>query len=184
MKKQSSQQSGRSMMEAMAYISLMILVTISMTAAVNSGYDKFKLGRINQELSDLKKVIGQRYVVDENYKEVKFDTLINEKIVPYDVRDKRHSFGGDISIGYDNGGATYYIQFSKVPHRACIELGNRVWIVNDGSDLDSLKINEKVWAWKSSAFDYSQDYYLPALVGDVGPACKNNDENILKWVFN
>ena len=183
MKKQSSQQSGRSMMEAMAYISIMMLVTVSMSAAVNSGYDKFKLGRINQELSDLKKVVSQRYVAAENYKEVKFDTLINEKIVPYDVRDKKHAFGGDISIGSNNEGETYYIRFSDVPHRACMELGSRVWVFNDGSDLDALTINGDTWAWESSIFE-NPHHLLPAKISDVGSQCKKDDKNVIEWSFN
>ena len=192
------QESGRSMMEALGYISVMIMLTVSVTAAVNSGYYRFKLGRINQELVDLKKVISQRYVAAENYKGVSFDILINEKIVPHDVKDKRHAFGGDINIGSgDSNGNTYYIEFRDMPVQSCVELGSRLWIVNDGSDLDAMDIKGKKWGWEYSNSINNPDYMLPARPVDVAkacnPVCTDEDGNIIlcppsnnyiRWYFN
>ena len=80
-------EAGRSMIEAIGYISVMITIGVAMAAAVNSGYYKFRLSRINQELTDLKKVISQRYVAAENYKEVDMETLIEEKIARIGDKD-------------------------------------------------------------------------------------------------
>ena len=103
------------MIEAIGYISVMITLTIALTAAVNSGYARFRLGRINQQIVDLKKVVSQRYVAAENYKDVKFDTLITEKIVPHEVRGKKHAYGGAIDIGKgDENGETYFIEFKEL----------------------------------------------------------------------
>ena len=49
-----SSQTGRSMIEAIGYISVMIMISVSVAAAVNRGYYKYRVSRINQELSDLK----------------------------------------------------------------------------------------------------------------------------------
>ena len=185
MKKDLVNQSGRSMIEALGYISVMIMLTVALTASVNNGMHQFRLGRINQELVDLKKVISQRFVAAENYKEVSFDILINEKIVPYDVRDKKHSFGGEVKIGKgDTNGNTYYIEFDDVPLQSCTELGTRLWVVNDGSDLDAMKINGKTWAWEYSNSVDSSDYKLPAKPTDITAACKKGSENKLIWYFN
>ncbi len=199
MKKTSLQsQSGRSMIETIGYISVMITVTISIAAAVNSGYFRFRLGRINQELTDLKKVISQRYVAAENYKDVNFDTLIEEKIVPLEIKHKKHSFGGEINIGKgDDNGNTYYIEFKDIPTQSCIELGSRIWVVNDGSDLDAMDINKTTWAWKYSNSINNAKHELPAKISDVteacNPTCKDEDDNIIpcpkdknyiKWYFN
>ena len=180
-----SEQSGRSMIEALGYISVMIMLTIALTASVNSGMNRFKLGRINQELVDLKKAISQRFVAAENYKDISFDTLNNDKVIPNSLRNKRHSFGGDVSIGKgDENGSTFYIEFKDVPAIACAELGSRLWIVNDGSDLDAMDINGKTWAWAySTSVDHS-NYELPAKATDIATACKKGNENKLKWVFN
>lgn len=178
-------QSGRTMIETIAYISVLITITISVAAAVNRGYHKYRLGRINQELTDLKKVISQRYVAAENYKEVKLQTLVNEKIVPYDVRKGRHSFGGDVKIGSgDTDGSTYFIEFDKLPRDVCVELGLKVWLVNDGSDLDVMKINNKTYAWKFSNSVNSSNYKLPANPNDVATGCNKEYDNKIVWYFN
>lgn len=186
MKKNSKiNEAGRSMIEAIGYISIMITIGVSMAAAVNSGYYKFRLSRINQELTDLKKVVSQRYVAAENYKEVKMDTLIDEKIAPWDTRDGTHSFGGDVKIGSgDEDGNTFYIEFDNVPRGACIELGMRLWLVNDGTDLDLLKINNKTYAWKFSNSVNNSDYELPAKANDVAEGCTKDYDNDMIWYFN
>ncbi len=180
-------EAGRSMIEAIGYISILITVSVSITAAINSGYYKFRLSRINQELTDLKKVISQRYVAAENYKDVSMTTLIDEKIAPWDTRDGMHSFNGAIEIGSDDGaGNTFYIQFAKVPRDACMELGLRLWLVNDGTDLDLLEINNKKYAWEySNLRENSGEYYdLPAKAEDVLKGCTSEYSNTMKWYFN
>lgn len=178
-------EAGRSMIEAIGYISVMITISVAMAAAVNSGYYKFRLSRINQELTDLKKVISQRYVAAENYKEVDMETLIEEKIAPWDTRDGTHSFSGDVKIGSgDEQGNTFYIEFDGVPREACVELGMRLWLVNDGTDLDLLKINNKTYAWKFSNSVDDSDYELPAKAADVAEGCTKDYGNDMIWYFN
>ena len=192
------EQSGRSMIEAIGYISIMIMLTVSITAAVNTGYFRFRLGRIHQELMDLKKVVSQRYVAAENYKTVSLQTLIDEKIVPIELKNGTHSFGGTVEIGKgDENGSTFFIRFNDLPTQSCLELGSRLWVVNDGSDLDAMNINGKVWAWKYSNSVENHDYELPASIQDVVEACNpkctdadNNlipcprNKNFIKWFFN
>lgn len=179
-------EAGRSMIEAIGYISVMITITVAAAAAVNSGYYKFRLSRINQQLTDLKKVVSQRYVAAEDYKEVDMQTLIDEKIVPWSLRNGTHAFNGDAKIGPypEDTGLTYYIEFDNVPRDACIELGLRVWLVNDGSDLDAMKINNKTWAWKFSNSVDNAAYELPAKTSDVGKECTDEYDNTLTWYFN
>lgn len=186
-KKYLSNQSGRSMIEALGYISVMIAVTTALSAAVNSGFYRYRVGRINQELVDLKKVVSQRYVAAENYKDVNMNTLINEKIIPHDVRDGTHSFGGEVNVeSGDADGNTYKITFKDVPVHACVELGSKLWIVNDGSDLDVMEINGTSWAWKYSNYNKKPDYELPAKPTEVAKACnsKKSKESDLTWYFN
>lgn len=178
-------QSGRTMLEALGYISIMMMVTVSMGTMVNSGYYKFRMSRVNQELDDLKKVVSQRYVAAENYKGVNFQTLIDEKIIPYDTSDKRHAFSGDVKIGPgDSQGTTYFIEFDDLPRSSCVELGLKTWLVNDGSDLDAMKINGKTWGWKFSNSIQNPNHQLPAKPVDVAGACTSEWENDIIWYFN
>ena len=193
LKKFLQEQSGRTMLEAIGYISVMIAVTIALTAAVNSGYDRFRTGRINQQLVDLKKVVSQRYVAAENYHGISASTLIEEKIAPHDMINGsllKHAFGGSVQIGSaDENGYTYFFLFTNLPQKACIELGSKLWVVNDGSDLCAMVINSNVsWTWKDyppgliSGIPHSNNHFLPANVTDVSKACNQKSNNI-QWFF-
>ncbi len=175
---------GRSMIEAIGYISVMVTISVSVAAAVNSGYYKYRLSRINSELTDLKKVISQRYVAAGDYKEVSMDALIEEKIAPWDTRDGTHAFSGEVKIGPYDDGNFFFIEFDDVPRDACMELGLKVWIVNDGSDLDTLKINNKTWAWKFSNLTDNPNYELPSKAKDVVEGCTEEYKNKMIWYFN
>lgn len=183
-----SEQKGRSMIEALGYISVMIMITVSVAAAVNSGYYKFRLGRINQQLTDLKKVISQRWVAAENYEDVKFETLVEEGILPSSLKDGNkkdvgiHAFTGTVKIGSENDGDAFSITFEGLPPDACHELGSRLWIVNDGSDLDKIDINGKTWCWKYSTSS-GCNYELPAKLNDVSTACEKSWRNKIIWYF-
>ena len=185
-KKFLSEQSGRTMIEAIGYISIMITITVALTTAVNTGYNRFRLGRVNQQVVDLNKVISQRYVASENYQDVKIETLIEEKIIPHEVRDGKHAFGGTITIGKgDEAGNTYFIEFADLPNQACVELGSKLWIVNSGSDLYALTINDSsTWAWKYSNYKDNIDKELPAKPTDVADVCNSSSNNKIKWYFN
>lgn len=199
MKRFKSDQIGRTMVEAMGYISVMIMITVSVAAAINRGYFKFRLGRVNQEITDLKKVIGQRWVADANYNDVKWETLVNEKIVPHGLQNGnnknsgRHSFGGEVTIeGKDN---LYWIIFKNIPKSACMELGLKTWEGNDGSDLNELSIQgsgsgaqKYLWSWPFSHGNkkcntYQSSCLLPPTVKDVNDACTDNG-NTITWSFD
>ncbi len=188
-KKFLQEQSGRTMLEAIGYISVMIAITIALTAAVNSGYDRFRTGRINQQLVDLKKVISQRYVAVEKYDLGIPQTLIKEKIAPHDMIKGsilKHAFGGAVNVYPVASQTMFKINFTKLPKKACIELGSKLWVVNDGSDLYAMKINNTVWGWKysnMSLLSLTKHKELPANVADVSKAC-NLESNSIHWIFN
>lgn len=193
-----SEQSGRSMMEALGYISITIMVSIAAAAAVNSGWYKFRLGRANQQLTDLKKIVSQRWVADEDYTDVKWKTLVDEGLIPGNMSDNdnqgRHAFNGVVEIGSNPAssgtptsdevaaGEMFCIQFSGVPRDACVELGSRVWLVNDGSDLEKMRINSTDFSWSGE----NNSKKLPAVVQEVGKACAQAGEwnNTITWYFN
>ena len=192
MKKTFSEQVGRSMLEAIGYISIGMILAVSIATAVNSGYFRFRIGRMHQQLMDLKKVVSQRYVAAEGYNDVNLDTLIEEKIIPFELRGKTHAFGGKIDIGPGEGdnGETFYINFESLPPQSCVELGSILWVVNDGSDLDSLDINGTIWAWKysSSTEGKTVKYELPVKTIDVNsacnPVCQDEEGKIIKCPAN
>lgn len=184
-------QSGRSMLEALGYIMIMIMVTFAAASLVNSGLGKFRMSRIHQELMDLKKVISQRYVAATDYSEVKMSTLCEEGIGPANVvpskktgcnQKGRHIMGGSVEIGNDEG-KTFFIKFNDLPSMVCAELGSMVWVINDGSDLDWMDINGTTWKWEFSDTERETNHLLPAKTADVMKACEKK-QNVITWHFN
>ena len=186
-----SSQSGRTMLEALGYIMIMIMITFAAASLVNSGLGKFRMSRIHQELTDLKKVISQRYVAATDYAEVKMSTLCEEGIGPANVvpsrktgcnKKGRHIMGGSVEIGNDDG-RTFFIKFDSLPAMVCAELGSMVWVINDGSDLDWMDINGTTWKWEFSDTERVTKHLLPAKTADVMKAC-DQKENVITWHFN
>ena len=96
-----------------------------------------------------------------------------------------HNIVLDVKIGSgDTDGSTYFIEFDKLPRDVCVELGLKVWLVNDGSDLDVMKINNKTYAWKFSNSVNSSNYKLPANPNDVATGCNKEHDNKIVWYFN
>ena len=185
-----SSQSGRSMFEALGYIMIMILVTYAATAMVNTGLGKYRMSRIHQELTDLKKVISQRYVAASDYSEVKMSTLCEEGIGPANVVPSKktgcnkkgtHIMGGGVEIGNDEG-KSFFIKFDGLPTMVCAELGSMVWVINDGSDLDWMDINGTTWKWEFSDTEKTTKHLLPAKTADVMKAC-DKKQNVITWHF-
>lgn len=189
-----SEQSGRSMIEAIGYISVMIMIGVSAAAAVNSGYYRYRLGRITQQITDLQKVVSQRWSAAADYSGVNWETLYGEKLVPADLlrsgSDKKskgkHAFSGDITIASTESYQAYTITFDGLPPDACTELGVKLWVANNGSDLDSIQINGKqTWCWPASIGSNCDKSHkdLPVKISDLASVCGQNWKNKIVWTF-
>lgn len=196
---------GRSMIEMIGYLSVMSALTVSIAAAVSTGYNKYRMGRVNQELTDLQKVISQRYVADQDYSEVKWDDLCADNIGPYTVVPAKkkegdkvkcatnkgyHSLGGEVNIGSKDPYETYYIEFKGLTAKVCTELALRLWMTNNGSDLEAIEIFEGStkkgkWTWPSA--NCSDKKCLPVKLTDLmaAKACQGKGiNNSIVWYFN
>ena len=205
LKKIKIEQSGRTIVEMLAYISLMITITASFATLVGRGYHQYESSLIQQELVDLKKTISERYAVDGNYANLKWDDLCEDNIGPRTLMPPRqciqdgskkickckegsgawHAFGGPVIIGAADNNQTFYITFQKLPQDICGQLGVKNWSAMEGSDLDRMSVNGRVWAWPYSPV-YNGTIYkeLPATVDDVINACNEGRENEITWYFN
>lgn len=198
-------QAGRTMVEALAYISLMCILTASFAALVTSGYNKYRESRMSVELTDLKKVITQRYVAAQDYSGVSWHDLCAEKIGPSSMLPKtkcegtgenkkckcadsdpvgKHAFSAPVYISPEYEGALYSIYYEGVPQNMCVQLGSMPWGTLEGSDLERLEINGKSWSWENSIYAKSGDKNMPADLDDIAKACKEGFENKIKWYFS
>lgn len=198
---QKSEQSGRTFVETIAYIMVMITITVTFAAAVSRGYYKYESSLVQQQLMELKKVIADRYAADGTYEHVKWDDLCAESVGPKSLMPKRkctsdgcgcakqmghHVFDGPVNIGPSDGGLTYFIEFKDLPEDICSQLGIISWNLTEGSDLDHMEINNSTWRWQISPLTgvVGSDKELPVQVQDVANACKEGYINRIKWYFN
>jgi len=200
---------GRTIVEMIAYISVLITLTASFAALVRRGFYKYESSTIQQELTDLKKAIATSYTADGNYDNVKLNDLCVNRVGPRPLvparsckkknnvevcecasQSGRHTFGGSVNIGpSDCKGTgntsceTFFIEFKNVPKDICIQLGSKSWDTMEGSDLDHMEVNDTSWGWPDSPIStISGAQRLPAQIKDVSQACK--DKSTLRWYFN
>jgi len=201
-----SHEQGRTIVETLAYIMVMIAVTVGVAALVSQGYYKYESSSIQQELNDLKKTIATRYAVDGQYANVKWDDLCEDQIGPRslmpnrdcesekckcEVQRGRHSFDGPVNIGPADCNAsntfceTFFIEFDELPQDICNQLGAKAWDTVSGSDIERMSINDTVWGWPHSPIsELGNAKEFPALIQEVSKACKEGDENTIIWYFN
>ena len=197
--KKYSHQSGRTFVETLGYIAIMIALTVGFAAIANRTYYKYESSKVQQELVDLKKVISARYAADGNYANVKWNDLCADGLGPKSLMPKQkcttqggkrvcscavqkghHAFDGPVNIAPTSDFLLFTITFSKLPKDICSQLGIISWHNGEGSDLEHLKINNKIFRWQPS----SSEKKLPAQVSDAVSACNKEYDNTITWYFN
>ena len=207
-----SAQEGRTIIETLAYIMIMITVTAGIASVVSRSYYRYECSAVQQDLVDLHKAITKHYAVDGQYANVKWNDLCEDNLGPRSMMPTRvctgegnnmkcsckkargrHIFEGPVDIGpddCDNGGTyctTFYIEFHDLPKDICAQLGLKVWTTMSGSDLERIEINDTLWYWEYSPIDGNaslREKKLPAKVEDVLEACHEGYDNRIKWYFN
>ena len=174
--KNKNNEQGRTIVETLAYIMVMITITVGFAALVNRGYYKYESSAIQQQLTDLKKTISTRYAVDGQYANVKWDDLCEDRLGPSSLMPTRvcnelennmvkckcasqrgvHTFDGPVNIGRSECNKTntfcdtFFIEFDELPQDICAQLALKAWDTIDGSDIDRMVINNITWGWNDS----------------------------------
>lgn len=162
-----SDEHGYTMLETILYISLLMILAGTIAKFIGNTFMKYKNGRINQQIIDLRKAIIQYTAASENYANLTKEemagingngTPINGKInnFPMDMKIGYHALNGKIKIGssrivretgtmgaeetttYDY---MFFITFVSLPYKSCIEILTQGQFYGDGSDLDTLIVN-------------------------------------------
>lgn len=213
MQNRHSAQEGRTFIETLAYIMIMITITAGIATMVGRGYYRYECSAIQQDLVDLHKAISKHYAADGHYTNIKWDDLCEDRLGPRSIMPERvcntdesgqetckckvqkgrHIFDGTVDIGSGDCLAdgtycvTFFIQFNNLPQDICAQLGARAWSTTSGSDVERIEINNDLWYWQYSPIKPTGSYkkhYLPALVDDVANACHSGYDNTIRWYFN
>ncbi|MBQ9034707.1 MAG: hypothetical protein IJ099_01940 [Alphaproteobacteria bacterium] len=204
MRQYKNEQSGRSMIEMMGYIAVVMSITVSVGYLVSKAYGDYKFSKASLQLSDLANSITKAGAIEPNYAEIVSmvndkDNAEGKKIIPETFRVNEngqsrqiyHAFGGSVTIGHPDGDTTKFsIKFDNLNRNQCIEMAMKDWLQNKYADLYSITVNTaQQWNWP--VYSGSSGNTLPikrsAVAGktadDTG-ACSEATGNNIMWVFN
>lgn len=173
---------GHTMLEIISILGFLAAFSVGIIHVVSSMYDKYKVGRVTQQIEEIRKIVSNRYLAKGTFVGLSASRLISDGAVPNDMVSGtdsiRHAFSGDVELkGYFN---RYTITFKKLPLEACIELAMISWTIGDSSDLINLKVNSNTYRWPSAPGAASR--LLPVQLSDAGVSC-NGDDNTIMWNF-
>ncbi len=208
-------QHGYTMIETILYISLLIILGGILTGYAHNVIRRYRIGRVAQQVIELKKAILQYTAVNEDYTALDINKMIEKDALPLDMRSQRHALGGAVSLGAvsdlpgvpqnDNYRYLFYIRFDNLFRGACTELLTQGQFYGDGSDLDTLIVNnDHAWKYKHSYFDDTPTEGTNILEPDISTAtpdlmsapnirltisealdaCHKKDNNHIIWIFS
>lgn len=183
---------GRSMIEVIGLLAILATVTTGINKFITSMHDKYKISRITQQITDLRKNISNRYVANGDYSIIKTQDMIDSDVIPPDMVDGSkviHAYNAEVT--FNGAKDTYQITFPQLPHHVCVELALMNWEFSGNSDLYKIKINETEFNWPIIANGGKE---LPVTITDAEAACilspddKNGgvteyNKNTITWTF-
>ncbi len=193
---------GYTMIETIMYISILGTLGVILASYAGNVITRYKTGRIAQQIIDLKKAIINYTAADEDYTQLNVAKMQEDKAIPLDMRDLYHALNGRVNFGSVGNGTNekylFYITFEGIYQQGCIELLSQGQFYGDGSDMDTLIVNNKTaWTYEHSFYDTSsiQTLYKIQSSGSVAVsirpsmnqilrACDEEDNNSITWIFS
>lgn len=182
-------QKGTSLMEALAVVSVIGVLTISIFNIIASTYDTFKQSMTSSDVKDLQKAISGVYnfsgdygnLLKEGYEKVLCET---DKSIPSHMCIKsgggynlRHRLGGKVEIGPGYNTKSYYIKFDGLSKKNCINLTQIDWLDRKKIDIYQMDINSD----KVACFPKTNTCGGFPVSSSAFSKCKN--KNSIKWYF-
>lgn len=202
-------QNGRSMVEMMGYLMVVMGVIIAMGRIVSSAFDNHKYSTASLQLTELVNAMVKASAIDYDYSEVvnKIKTADGAKeLAPNTYRvvgtDIYHAFGGTVEVATADENTKLVITYKKLSKKQCVELAMKDWRKNQYADLFSVKVNDTYWYWvaygnkeggavaldegKCSGSTCALPMRRSALtgVGDNDGQCTDTRNNTITWTFN
>ena len=208
-----SLQQGRSMVEMMGYMFVVLTVVVAIGNMVANAFEEHKYSQASIQLTDLVGTIVKAAAVDPDYKDVV--SMINgtsgdanknaegRKMIPYSFRvvstntknTLYHVFGGEAKVTLNplsesDGNNKFGITFTGLTRKQCMELATKDWQKNQYADLYAVKINSNnVWYWpvyKSSpanSLPITRAKLTGTTADDNGQCSESGKKNQVMWVF-
>lgn len=180
--KDKKSQLGYTLIESIAFLSVMAMLSVAIFSTISKMLDKYKLSRIGNQIVDLQKSIDQRFIASESFAQLTAKLLIAERLVPTDMIANGklyHAFAGPVTITASRGNRAYDIDFTQLGRAQCVELAMIDWRSRYTTHLISVSINEDVFEWKGPSAKK-----LPITLLHADASCKDGGRvNTITWQF-
>lgn len=182
-------QFGRTMIEAIMYLSIIGSLAVATAVLVNKVQDRYKSNKASNQIVDLRKNLNARFAATGDYSEISNITkLVQDKVIPATMgrgsdNTLINAYNGAVTLAAANQGGnnrSYTVTFKDVPKRACIELAILKWFNDDSSDLIRIKIGSKTYEWPYKVTASSDT--LPLSTAEALKSCKT-EANDITWEF-
>ena len=207
-------ENGRSMVEMMGYLMVVMGVIISIGRIVSSAFDNHKYSTASLQLTEFVGALVKASAIDYDYRDVvaKVNGAKAKDLVPNTYRvvvsgDEAkiyHAFGGTAEVSTVDEGYKLQIKYQNLSKKQCVELAMKDWSKNQYADLFSLNVNGTTWYWVAygKTYDGSTETGVSEGTcsgttcafpvrrsdltgkGSAGGICADSRANVLTWVFN
>ncbi len=213
MKQKHGNQHGYTMIEVILYISILGVLGVVLTNYAYRGFTRYRIGRVAQQVIDLKRAILQYSAVHDDYLSIRLNDMHNKRSIPLDMRNStteaRHALGGAVTLGpstelpyatenYTDNKYMFYMTFSTVSHSSCIEILTQGHFYSDGGDLDAIVTFDEDSPGSYKLFYYEHSFFGSTLSKDASrkitmnrltmeqarDACSSNMRNSITWIFS
>ncbi len=206
-------QKGATMMEALATLTVISMLGISIIKMIGAVFDMFNQSMISSEIRDLQKAITSKYQFDGTYKALftgnADENICKDKLAPFKMCNNNkliHSGKGSVVVEQAkvldmNGNVVdangrYSITFDGLKNKTCRTLASMNWSTKGSLILYKLELNKNKdfqgdatkEALYKKTFDLPNNkkedsFVLPVNPSDISGACSNGDNNSIKWTF-
>ena len=187
-----SNQKGTTMMEAIAAISVVTVLTVAAVKLIGSMYELFRQNMVANELREIQKNIATRYRLEGNYAELSSDAMTptkmkEDQLIPSQMLingEIVHRLNGEVTIETSSLGDEYFdITFNKLSLRTCMNLSQINWSGTDGADIFQIKINKKTFKLPINGVQFGDDNALPISPVKASESCTDDEKNVITWTF-
>ena len=133
-------QSGRSMIEMLAVVMIIGILTIGATAGLNQAMDKYRVGKMHTDIMSIDSELVNLYAWQRTYPtNPSMQTLCENEIFPDGCNNElqaKNPYGGNYTVTTTTDTNTKTIKATNLPEDVCEDLVAQEWgnyVVNDPS---------------------------------------------------
>lgn len=186
-----SDQKGTTMMEAIAAISVVTVLSVAAVKLIGNMYEMFRQNMVANEIREIQKNITARYRLEGNYAELSSEMtpqkMKDEQLIPSQMLvngEIVHRLNGEVTIETSSLGDDFFdVTFNKLSLRTCMNLSQINWSSTEGADVFQLKINNNTFKLPINGVKFGDNNALPITVKKASESCSNDENNVITWTF-